>query len=179
MSDRGAKARPGSSQQKPRHRPAARVLLIDPSDRLLLFRVELPRLKSKHYGSNQPLWITPGGGLEGDESFEEAARRELWEETGITSELGPCVWVRRHVFEFQGVWLDEVERFFVVRLDQTPKVSRANWLAHEHSFMTDHRWWHVAEIGSSTDYFAPRLLSRLLPPLLAGQYPSEPIDSGV
>jgi 8-oxo-dGTP pyrophosphatase MutT (NUDIX family) len=146
------------------------VLLLDPSDRLLLFRVDL---------RDRPLWITPGGGLEGGESFEQAARRELWEETGIRSELGPCVWVRRHVFEFQGVWLDEVERFFVVRLESSAEVSRASWLAHEHTFMTDHRWWQAAEIACSKDYFAPKLMSQLLPPLLAGDYPSEPIDAGV
>ena len=170
MSERRVIERPDNSQQNPRYRPAARVVLLDPSDRLLLFRVDL---------RDRPLWITPGGGLESDESFEEAAGRELWEETGVSSDLGPCVWVRRHVFEFQGVWLDEVERFFVVRLAAPAEVSRANWLAHEHTFMTDHRWWAVDEISSSTDYFAPRMLSRLLMPLLAGEYPSEPIDSGV
>src|SRR5256885_9779469 len=159
MTDVGVKERPGSSERNPRYRPAARVLLLDPADRLLLFRVNL---------RDRPLWITPGGGVEGDESFEEAARRELYEETGITSELGPCVWVRRHVFEFQGVWLDEVERFFVVRLDAPVEVTRANWLAHEHTFMTAHRWWQLGEIASSKDYFAPRQLSQLLPPLLVG-----------
>lgn len=159
-----------TSQQNPRYRPAARVVLLDPLDRVLLFRVDLRQ---------RPLWITPGGGLEGDESFEDAARRELWEETGIRSELGPCIWVRRHVFEFQGVWLDEVERFFVVRLDAAAEVSRANWLEHEHTFMTDHRWWQCDEIALSSDYFAPRRLSQLLLPLLSGEYPSEPIDSGV
>ena len=39
--------------------------------------------------------MTPGGGLEGDETFEEAAVRELREETGITGvEIGPWIWLR-------------------------------------------------------------------------------------
>lgn len=154
----------------PTPRPASRVLLIDPDDRALLFRVDL---------REKPLWITPGGGIEQGESPEAAARRELWEETGIHAEPGPCVWVRRHVFEFQGVLLDETERFYVVRLDHATEVTRDNWMEHEHTFMKEHRWWSVADIAGSRDWFAPRALAMLLPAIVAGQYPTEPIDCGV
>jgi len=154
----------------PLYRPAARVLLLDEAGRVLLFRTNF---------RERPLWITPGGGLEDSESFEEAARRELWEETGIEAPLGPCVWLRRHVFEFGDVLLDEDERFFVARLPVGAAVSTANFMAHEHAFMLEHRWWTVGEIGGSRDWFAPRQLAALLPPIAAGEYPAEPIDCGV
>jgi 8-oxo-dGTP pyrophosphatase MutT (NUDIX family) len=152
-------------------RPAARVLVFDPDDRLLLIRVQNV--------TKTPLWITPGGGIDAGEDSRAAATRELWEETGIRADVGPCVWTRRHIFEFQGQWLDLRERFYIVRLSEAPDVSRDNWLDYEHEFLAEHRWWSVDEIAVSEDYFAPRRMAELLPPLIAGAYPVEPIDCGV
>ena len=39
-------------------------------------------------------WVPPGGGVEGEESLEECARRETLEETGLSLELGNIVYVR-------------------------------------------------------------------------------------
>ena len=49
------------------------------------------------------VWITPGGGLDAGESHQEAAIRELTEEIGLEEAiLGPCVWLRDHVLEWNG-----------------------------------------------------------------------------
>jgi hypothetical protein len=45
--------------------------------------------------------------------------------------------------------------------------------------MPEHRWWSAADISASGDWFAPRNLASLLPPILRGEYPSEPFDCGV
>ena len=83
-------------------RPASRVLLIDPSDRILLLKANVP---------DQDFWLTPGGGLEPGESFESGALRELCEETGLRDvTLGPCVWMRTHVFPWDGKVYKQQER---------------------------------------------------------------------
>jgi 8-oxo-dGTP pyrophosphatase MutT (NUDIX family) len=163
---------PGSSEDNPLLRPTSRLLVLDPADRMLLFRVAEDELRPS-------LWIAPGGGVNPGESDIDAARRELWEETGIQAEPGPCVWVRRHVFEFRhAMWLEMRERFYIVRVDKT-EITTDNFEEHEHAFMPEHRWWTAADIATSQDWFAPRQLRTLLPPILAGDYPPEPFDCGV
>ena len=89
-------------------RPSARVILLDPSDRLLL-------LHCRDEGNDHSWWVTPGGGLSGAESFEAAALREAREETGLDVQLGPCVWTRHHIYVWEGQRFDQYERFFVGR----------------------------------------------------------------
>ena len=152
-------------------RHASRVLLLDARDRLLLFQTFVGG------AIERGIWITPGGGLEPGETHDEAALRELWEETGVVADLGPCVWVPQHTFRFGGRLLDERERIFVVRVE-TAEVHNANWQPEEHDFLAAHRWWSLDEIAASDEWFAPRRIRELLPDIIAGRYPTKPIDCG-
>jgi 8-oxo-dGTP pyrophosphatase MutT (NUDIX family) len=148
-------------------RPVARVLVIDDDLRLLL-------LKGVEVGSHS-WWVSPGGGLRPRETFQVAAARELFEETGFTATIGPWVWTRRHRFDWYGKQHDQYERFFVARIGPTrePNPVEAD------GYVVAHHWWTLAEIQASNDEFAPRRLGELLPSILEWSYPVEPIDVGV
>jgi 8-oxo-dGTP pyrophosphatase MutT (NUDIX family) len=153
-------------------RHAARIILIDERDRILLFCWDDRRFQRRR------VWITPGGGLHPGETFEQAARRELWEETGIDAEAGPWVWERQHLVGFGDRWFDQRERYFLTRVARID-VDRANQTELERTAMVDHRLWSLDEITASEEWFAPRRLAAFLQPLLRGDVPAAPIDVGV
>jgi len=153
-----------------RLRPTARTLLLDPDDRLLLFLAS---------GDSTPLiWITPGGGVEPGETLQQAALRELHEETSQADvSLGPCVWYREHTWGPPHDRVRSQEHFFLARttatavhiLDETEALELIEW-----------RWWSLADmLAAPSATFAPRQMRTLLPPLLRGILPSTPTDVGI
>lgn len=155
----------------PRHRVAARVVLLNDLDRVLLFRGIDP--VDVDAGS---WWFTPGGGVDPNESLEQAARRELIEETGIDDlNLGPCVWTRLAQFTFEGVEFEQREWFFLARTAQRT-VSTAGFLDYEQRSMTEHRWWSVDELRGTSEVVWPRDLASLLATLLTAGPPGAVIE---
>ena len=63
--------------------------LIVQDERLVLVNHRVPG----HYD----YWLPPGGGLKGDESLLDCARREVFEETGLSIELGPILYIQEFV----------------------------------------------------------------------------------
>ncbi len=163
-------------ESAPRYRASGRVLLLDGRGRLLLLDTLTPEEEQAR------LWVAPGGGLHPGESFEQAALRELWEETGVELRAPvSLVWTRRVVFPFGGGPIDSDERFFLARLAE-PEVDVAPRALQplERELLRGHRWWGAAELAAARgEAFAPSRLVELLPPLLAGELPQAPIDVGM
>ncbi len=154
----------------PRH--AARAILIDDANRVLLVRFE-------DADTGETWWGTPGGGLEPGETHEEAARREIGEETGLEGVvLGPWIWSREHVFRVGGTLYHQYERYFVVRVPTfNPRTVRLE--PDEARWFRDLRWWSSTELASATVTTAPRDLPALLRDLMEQGPPREPRSVGI
>ncbi|MCP4315871.1 MAG: NUDIX domain-containing protein [Hyphomicrobiales bacterium] len=136
-----------------------RLILLDPRGRVLLFRF----VHKKGPLAGQDYWATPGGGLEGDETFKCAAIRELKEETGLDiSDVGPQI--GRRQFELQlpdGEFVMADERFY--RIDvRTLNLSRSGWTALEMEVMEEHRWWTRNELMETADTVWPEDLAEMI-----------------
>ena len=158
---------------KLRIRPAARAIVLDPDDRILLVRFLFPTGKT--------FWATPGGGIEEGESSEEAIRRELAEEAGLEGvDVGPVVWMRLHIVPFIGGRYDgQREQYHLVRTRPFTPEPRLSWEQLNAEYVFELRWWALAELEEADETFAPRRLPELLRELLANGAPPAPIDAGV
>ena len=140
-------------------RRSARLLIVAPDGRLLLFRYE--------DGREPPFWATPGGQLLPGETFEQAAARELAEETGFDAPIGPLVRTREAVFAAGDVgparW---VERYFLVRAAGTPACG--GWTMEERRTIQESRWWSSAELQASPVRLLPDWLPAVLAELVSG-----------
>jgi 8-oxo-dGTP pyrophosphatase MutT (NUDIX family) len=160
--------------EPPSVRPAARILVLDPGGRVLLFGARL--VDPSVPPGDVLFWYTPGGGVEDGESLRDTAVRELAEEIGLhvaAAELEGPVWLRRFVGPFAGEQIDNRETFFVLR-DVVHEVVPGELTELELLAEEPHRWWSAADIAASGEEFAPRELAELLPELLEGPWTGPP-----
>lgn len=153
-------------------RLASRVVVLDPEDRIFLIRNGDPADATK-----RPWWEIPGGGIDPGETSADAARRELYEEAGITeAEVGPVVWVQHVEFSFGGIDFDQDEVIHVARTRQT-EIRRPAGLEYlEALAYKGARWWTLDEVVTCDEAFLPPRLPELLPDLVAGRFPDPPLD---
>ena len=155
-------------------RPSARLILLDPEDRLFLFKVHDPDVYDPTNNHGQPQWIMAGGMVDAGETFEQAAIREAREETGLIVDSVKWVWTRSREMQWRHRRVLHTERFVVGRTVKT-EIDTSGLDDKEKSWTRGHRWWRVEEIAASTEHFEPRDLASRLAVLLRDGSPAQPI----
>lgn len=137
-------------------RRAARLIVLDEDGAVLLFQYEDDR---GHW------WGTPGGGLEANESFSAAARREAQEELALQldGELGAPLWESTVEFTSRGRLFHQLEQFFLVRRPRAALALGENLgAAHRQEGIVATRWWSPAELRAATEAIFPEDLGARL-----------------
>jgi ADP-ribose pyrophosphatase YjhB (NUDIX family) len=134
-------------------RLAARVVVIAPDGSTFLFRYDDVEI-GRH-------WSPPGGGLEPGETFPEAARRELIEETGW-SDLEPqdLLHIWEQDYTRSGTPITQYEQLY---LAFGPKRAPLGDLRESHAAdeILEYRWWTPSELRSTHELIWPPTLSEL------------------
>jgi 8-oxo-dGTP pyrophosphatase MutT (NUDIX family) len=145
-------------------RNAVRTILLTPDNKVLLMKINSP-------DSSLTFWITPGGGMENDENLEEAVKRELNEELGLTDfNLGPLVWLRQHTFNWGKKRICQDEQYYIVHIKQfDPVISDKT----EAEFLHEFRWWCLSDMEKSEEIFTPGSIVNIINSYLESGPPRE------
>lgn len=143
-----------------RRRDSARLLILNSDGRLLLFRFVF----NTGPMAGLAFWATPGGGLDEGETFEQAAIRELLEETGIkVDRVAPPISQRELTFAAppSGEQVISEERFFLIDAGDVT-LSRDGWTELEVEVMAEHKWWSRDELARTEAQVYPEDLGEIL-----------------
>jgi 8-oxo-dGTP pyrophosphatase MutT (NUDIX family) len=154
-----------------RSRQTIRVIMID-YDRTLLFEDSDPGVPEARW------WVTPGGGVDPEETTSQAAVREVAEETGYllaeSDLLGPIAF--RHVVHGYSDQVIEQDESFFLAMVQPFEVDVSAHSVDEQLTIKQFRWWTHDDLRHTNEWIWPAELVELWS--LAGAPESWPIDLG-
>jgi ADP-ribose pyrophosphatase YjhB (NUDIX family) len=139
--------------QNMERRRAGRIVLLNEQGRILLLR------HSRTNGTS--FWATPGGGVNEDETFEQAALREAEEELGVTGAAVRFLWEQDSEFMSVSKWVPQHECYFLLDAKLAP-FSTDVLKTHDSEGIAEIRWWSAAEIESTQEEIYPEGLARRL-----------------
>ena len=146
-------------------RRAARVIVLDETDRVLLLRID---------DHGRIFWATPGGSLEEGESEEAAARREVAEELGLDGiTLSPPLARRTKDHLVGTTQRRQVETYYLTRVNAAQADAATGTQTDN---IQARRWWRPSDIAVSSDPVYPVGLADLVQAYLKEGAPASPVQ---
>lgn len=153
---------------EPIHRIASRLLPVSPDGRILLLQGQDPARPGDLH------WISVGGAVDPGETHEEAAVRELWEETGIVASVDVVVGplgTGTHPFSWNGVDYVSHSTFYAMPLPADVAVHFDGLDAGEVGNIFRAEWWtpdDLAADGTAASPDMPDMMRAAIAAVLTG-----------
>jgi 8-oxo-dGTP pyrophosphatase MutT (NUDIX family) len=159
---------PAGGSAGPIHRTAVRLLPVSPEGRILLLQAQDPARPGDLH------WISVGGGVDPGETHEQAAVRELFEETGIEAPVDVVVGPLGegiHPFSWDGVDYVSHSRFYAMALPADVSVHFEGLDAGEVGNILRAEWWTPEELeadGTAASADMPEMMRAAIAAVLSG-----------
>lgn len=141
-------------------RKTVRVLLLNSENSLLLMCIEGLDISTPDGKKLHRFWQTIGGTQKANESIEQTALREIYEESGIPDSdiiLGPIVWQGTIHMIVKGI-LTQYNETFIVAKTKRNNVSLHNLTCDEKKVVKKIQWFALDDIKNISEKIFPAQL---------------------
>ncbi|EPZ37926.1 NUDIX hydrolase [Anoxybacillus ayderensis] len=134
-----------------RIRKCARAIIVNECHEILLQKFEFSDVVG-----NVVLWVTPGGGVKGNETPIEALKRELREELNIAVDIhGEPLFEIDILIEGKNGSFISREIYYKITIQSNTVFSMENMTEKEKNTFMDLKWWSKEQL-KKLENFAPR-----------------------